>query len=182
MASVVKSSSGEELFMPGTFTDLTEEFQLGLLNSLLNDIVDRQNALFTGTVDTGDVTDDAISVAATSTTSGNVTVTAAELDIETVTITTNSGFVVIHGKTNLECTADAAEITVRIRKDNTTGTILDAAAVAVADASFNLTSVNIIGVDTSPAASQTYVLTGDKGVSGTVVGSLRVLVAMNFKK
>lgn len=99
----------------------------------------------------------------------NFGTSSTEFVAGTVTITTNGGFVFLLGKIGTP-----GGTIIQIRKDSVTGTILDGTGQSA--------SSTLIGLDSTPAASQTYVITikGD-AVSPTTANNVRLL-AVNSKK
>ena len=71
-----------------------------------------------------------------------------------------------------------AEGYLRLRKDSTSGTLLDESILA----SVIYDSITLIGYDASPAASQTYKLVLEWSVGGNIYAWNRRVVPMNLKK
>jgi hypothetical protein len=111
--------------------------------------------------------------------------TNAEVEIGTLTITTNGGTVFILGKTTVEISASSPgqdKPLIRLRKGSLTGTILDSAMFLMAIGYSQIVTVTLIGMDNSPARAQTYKLTaqGQSGEGGFCY--YRRLFPMNAKR
>lgn len=95
-----------------------------------------------------------------------------------VTISTKGGYVIVQAKLERTAyTAGTQQSIFQIRKDSTSGTILDQIGNAT-----NTVSYDLLAVDTSPAASQTYVLCAYMGTGELITVNHARLVCMNGKK
>ena len=103
------------------------------------------------------------------------TTDANEIEIGTATVSVRTGTIELSGKVNF--TNGTAAGIVRIRKDSLTGDILDQSGIAVADE-----TVNLIGVDSSPALSQIYKLTLIRSGGTDSSVEFRRLIADNRKR
>ena len=146
-------------------------------------------------VTTGQAADNAIGVGGAYSSDANNSPTSSEVEIGTVTISTNGGFVAVFAKVDfqIDCPAnEEALIVVTLRKDTITGTLIDTTNVGWGSVKLSPSSGTsllgvcvVIGFDSSPASSQTYkvgvreVLGG--GSADTTITARR-MVAINLKK
>jgi hypothetical protein len=189
--TVIKTATAlpEELFLPGEFTDLQDERQLGQLNQLLRGMVDRivTNSFTIGTVDTGDITADAVSAQNMDETAAAATI-EAETSVASVTLNTDGGFVLVIGAFVALGSGGAGNATVtgRIRKNDIAGAILRTGEISISEAAPNNQGmVTLITRDTTPAATQTYVMSAEDstGAAAPVVQATnRVLFVLNVKR
>ncbi len=130
-----------------------------------------------GGTNTQHVANNAITNSASYSATGTQTINNnSEQVVGTVTISTVGGSVAIYGHV-MSNAGNAGPFTIRIRKDSLTGTVLITSGIGAGS-----TSSSPQAVDTSPAASQTYVLTVYENSGGSqVIGNVS-LVAMNLKK
>ena len=126
-------------------------------------------------VDTPEVVDNAITIDDFFSNTGLILVGATEIEIGTVTVTTDGGVVEVIGSCKQQ-SGTMRNVTVRIRKDSVTGTILATGFTAL-----DISPATIIGKDSSPATTQTYKLTGLQVTGGKSVEQ-RILLAKNRKK
>ena len=131
-------------------------------------------------VQTSSVNDNAITANASSVTAGSSTIDTTERIFNTASITSTGAEVGVWATATLRNVAGNSP-TLMLRKDNVTGTILFTASPRPPVGDDEAFSVSLMGVDTSPSASQDYVLTGDTGnADGDILE--RQIFAVNFKK
>lgn len=110
--------------------------------------------------------------------------TSTEAEIGTLTVGTDGGTVLVTAKCGTEL-SDSSGCIFRIRKDSIAGTIIDWVEVKnpLASGFPNLLEVStvLVGVDASPATSQTYKFTGQK-LTGTAQVDTRRLYSLNRKR
>lgn len=106
---------------------------------------------------------------------------AVEIEIGSVTLTTNGGYVLILGKVSCEDVGGTVSYyRIRIRKDSTSGSILDEVEMTVGGTWKG--GLATMAIDTTPASTQTYKLMGDKGGAETDYFNFRRLIVLNLKK
>ena len=115
--------------------------------------------------------------------SGDLQINAGpETEIGSVTIETNGGAVALLGSSTIHSSADVnITVLIRIRKDSLTGPVLGVGylALGVALPANLLMTVTAVGIDTNPAAIQTYKLTAENQRGTELFGNLfRRLVAL----
>jgi hypothetical protein len=139
-----------------------------------NAIINSSSKVAATRVETTSVENNAINVDGAYVNDANFSLTTSEQVVGTVTISTNGGEVEVYGKWTVN--ANTPLVFARLRKDSVSGTILDQAD--------NLYDgpVNLQGLDTSPASSQTYVITGWQATGTTRTAQYRRLIAANRKK
>ena len=183
----LSSAIPDELFVPGTFENLQDETELGLLNALLRQIVERVNVLTIGdvrTVATADVTDNAITTDGIVTQASSNNVDTTEEVLLTLSISPDANkTVALIGKANAGNAAADLDLTMRIRETNLSGAIVDAATHSVEISSGTITSVVItnVGRDATPSSSQVYVLTAQTDTSNVDMTDM-ALMGINLKK
>ena len=127
-------------------------------------------------VDTPEVVDSAINEDGLFSNDGVINTTdGTEIEIGTVTVSVNTDVVEVFGKCIFTLSFAG---TTRIRKDSTSGAILDQ---SVTTPTVPRTDT-LIGLDTSPAATQTYKLTLQRQTGTNVGASVRRMVVGNRKK
>jgi len=131
---------------------------------------------------TDSIRDNAITANAMDVEDGVVgSITTTEVELASVTVTTNGGEVALIGKTEFSWAVVGDPYWLRIRKDSTSGTELDAQYITVhdSDAPFVL-----MALDASPAVSQSYFLTCVRasGTTSQAQCQRRRLLAINLKK
>jgi hypothetical protein len=132
-------------------------------------------------VTTGKVAANAITADGAYSNDATTGLSGTEAEIGTVTISTNGGSVTVLGKCDSVMQASGV-MTIRLRKDSITGTIIDVAQITNASATASMrTTTTVIGLDTSPSASQTYKLTGTEDANDCSA-AYRRMVADNLKK
>ena len=134
-------------------------------------------------MDTGQVASSAITVSGIYSNDNAINLDTSEQEIGTITITSNGGGAIISAKCNI-VGSTAVLVTMRIRKDSTSGTVLDVAnciSTSSADPAGSGVTVPLIGYDASPSGSQVYKLTA-QAVTGTPQAQYRRLLATNLKK
>lgn len=143
----------------------------------------------TGEIATGNVAANAITASGVYVNDSSASITGSESEIGTITISTDGGALEIYGKAHVTIASDGTpgstcSVIVRIRKDSTSGSVLDLAALAVGDESNGIAAaISLTGYDASPAASQTYKLTAIRDLgNSTCTGLYRRLTPVNFKK
>lgn len=104
-----------------------------------------------------------------------VTIGAAETDLGSVTISTNGGNVEVYAKLSAVNSGVNVTVTLRLRKDSLTGTILDQCFLFVSASQPG--TVSLMGIDSSPAASQSYHVTGLNGGPSVSAEFLRIIAA-----
>ena len=102
------------------------------------------------------------------------TTDGTEIEIGTVTVSVDTDVVEVHGKVNLISSASSVS---RMRKDSVTGALLDQTTGAQAVREASMTAE-----DTSPAATQTYVITLQRQTGTNVGANFRRMTAGNRKK
>jgi hypothetical protein len=144
-------------------------------------------------ITTPKVTNNAITVGGYYSNDAGTAVGDTEIEIGTLTLSTDGGIVEVHGKA--DCLVDVAggaggnytRMILRIRKDSTSGTQLDLGragifAPAGVDGEIVVTCA-LVGYDASPATSQTYKLTAQRILgTGVCTATYRRLYPGNNKK
>lgn len=138
-------------------------------------------------VPTSDVADNAITADGLYTNAGSINVTdTTEVELGSLTISTVGGSVLVLARCHLLSSGGYPTWTFRIRKDSLSGTILDSVDVTFPSGSGFAWPISLLGSDSSPAASQTYKLTGAASPAyigpGTVTVKARAIVAFHRKK
>lgn len=140
----------------------------------------------TGGVATGNVAANAITANgfySNDAMSGSIT---ADVEIGTITITTNGGAVLILAKVSatIDTALGSAVCAVGLRRDSSTGTILDYFILQQPTAfDYYLGGFTTMAIDASPAATQTYKLMAIKtSGAGVFRVEYRRLVALNLKR
>ena len=137
--------------------------------------------LGTGSVQTGTVAPNAVSASGVFTDDSNPAIGSSEGEIGTLTVSAESNTaVVVIGVAEVTKTANAGSVTLKIRKGSAGGSVLGQGAVNLGIG--ESATVTLIGYDSSPAASQTYKLTGFyTGAAGGNANLIR-LVPFNLKR
>ena len=130
-------------------------------------------------VTTASVQDNAITADGIDTVDAETAVTTTEAAAGTVVISTDGGQGVLWGKAMTRGSV-AGTVRLRLRKDSVTGTVLDDVLV-VTTTSYSGFPVFLMGRDTSPVGSQTYVLTVQAGSNDQFFKNMR-LYATNLKR
>jgi len=127
-------------------------------------------------VDTPEVVDEAVSSDDffDGGTPGGVSITTTETQIGVITVVTDGGVVDLIGQA--QSSTATTNVTFRIREDSTTGTL-----ITDAQSGSTTSTVTLHGKDSSPSASQVYVLTGQTN-SGSHNATRRRLRGTNRKK
>ena len=141
-------------------------------------------------VTTGKINDNAVTVRGQYSNDASFALTTSFQEIGTLTISTDGGDVVVLGKCGVSPTAlvlatGRPSISVKLTKDSITGTLLDTQATEFSDDTTDLlhVSVVLIGLDSSPASTQTYKLAARYDNTNTGgEASLRRIVHFNLKK
>jgi len=130
-------------------------------------------------VATGDVGNNVITAYGTYSNDATVNVGTTEVELGTITLSTDSGVVSVFGKAVVIVTGGHRH-SFRLRKDSLTGGVLD--LTEIGDTATMLCAA-LIGNDASPASSQTYKFTGQKIIgTGTDPVVYRRMRALNEKK
>jgi hypothetical protein len=113
-----------------------------------------------------------------------IALAGAEEVIATLTVSTNGGTAVVIAKFQVNLIGSTSPTGIfRIRKDSITGTVLDRIDISGdSTAAILQLSATLIGRDASPAATQTYKLTGEEGSDPSVTTSYHRLFVINAKK
>lgn len=137
------------------------------------------NQVTTDSVQNNSITNSATYVDSSAGNAVNATV-GAELQIGSVTISAAGGAVVVLAKCDVTTTGTSTDqAALRVRKVSITGALLDESDFPVVAETTNLGVV--IGIDSSPSASQTYILTLAVNSATETWGNVRI-TALNLKK
>ena len=138
-------------------------------------------------VATENVVNNAITAYGNYSADGVIGLSTSAQSLGSLTISTSGGAGHIIGKAEIFNAGDGTPgqntiSSLELRKDSTTGTLLDYADLTTPADVPVTAALTLIGYDTSPAASQTYYLVGYRSGSGTSSASRRRIMPVNFKK